>query len=69
MKNQGTSKSHTTKYLHDSEVDEISNIELKRMIRMISDAKGDMYKYLNEIKENTNKHLNELKEDKKNSGK
>jgi hypothetical protein len=42
-------------------MNEISHIELKRMTRMISEMKEDMYKHLNEIKKNTNKQLNELK--------
>jgi hypothetical protein len=35
---------HTTKDMNDSEVDDISNIELKRMMtRMISEIKDCMY--------------------------
>jgi hypothetical protein len=60
LKNQHdttTSKSQWlhNKYLNDSEVDGISNIELKWMI---NEMKEDMYKHLSEIKENINKQLN-----------
>jgi ribosome-associated translation inhibitor RaiA len=52
-----------TKYLNDSEVDEISNIKLKRMmVIMINEMNEDVYKHLNKIKENMSKHLNKFKE-------
>jgi hypothetical protein len=51
------------KGLNDSEGDEISNFELRRMmIRMINDMKEDMDKVFIEIKGNINKHLNSFKE-------
>jgi ElaB/YqjD/DUF883 family membrane-anchored ribosome-binding protein len=51
------------KGLNDSEVEEISNSELKIMtIIMISKSKEDMYKHLSESNGNKNKQLNELKE-------
>jgi uncharacterized Fe-S cluster-containing protein len=59
------SQNHTLKNVHDSEVDKISNIELKRMmVRMSSEIKEDMFNQLNKFKENKNKQLNEFKEDK-----
>jgi hypothetical protein len=42
----------STKDLNGSEGNEISNIKLKRMIRMINEMKEDIYKHLKEIKEN-----------------
>jgi hypothetical protein len=51
------------KDLNDNEVDEISNIELKRtMIRVINKIREDMCKDPNEFKQDINKQLNELKE-------
>jgi hypothetical protein len=47
---------------NDSEVDEISDKEFKRILRMINEITEDMNKYLNELKENSNKHLNEIRE-------
>jgi hypothetical protein len=41
--------------MNNSEVNEVWDIELKRMIiRMIKDIKEDMNKCLNELQENTN---------------
>jgi hypothetical protein len=43
--------SFTTKELNKSEVDEISNNELKKtMTRMMNEIKEEMYQHLNEIK-------------------
>jgi F0F1-type ATP synthase membrane subunit b/b' len=52
----------TIRALNHSEVDEISNNELKRIRSMINEIKKDKYKNLNEFKEDTNKQLNEIKE-------
>jgi hypothetical protein len=51
------------KDFNDRKVDEILNIKLKRMIRMINEIKEDMYKHLKAFKGNTNKWLNKLKDD------
>jgi hypothetical protein len=53
---------HTTKDLNVSEVDEMSNIELKGMMtRMTNEMKENIYKHFNVIKENTNKQFNEIR--------
>jgi hypothetical protein len=49
---------HITKVLIDSEGDEISISEFKRMVIMINEMKEDMHKQFNEIKEYMNKWLN-----------
>jgi hypothetical protein len=47
---------------NDSEVDEIPNKKLKRMVvRMNNNIKEGMNKHLNKFKDNTDKQLNEIK--------
>jgi hypothetical protein len=47
---------------NDSEVDEIPNKKLKRMVvRMNNNIKEGMNKHLNKFKDNPNKQLNEIK--------
>jgi hypothetical protein len=63
MKKQGSMTStkinpSTIKYSNDSEVDEILDKELKRMIIRINE---EINEYLNQFQQNTNKQLNELR--------
>jgi hypothetical protein len=64
MRQHTTSKTHQpyNKDLNNSEENDISNFELKRMMRMINEIKEGMHKHLKKTKENTNKHLNEFQE-------
>jgi hypothetical protein len=56
------------KDLKNSEVDEISNSEFKKVVvRMINKIKQHIYMHLNEFKEATNKEQNELKKIQTNS--
>jgi hypothetical protein len=56
------------KDLKNSEVDEISNSEFKKVVvRMINKIKQHIYMHLNEFKEGTNKEQNELKKIQTNS--
>jgi DNA anti-recombination protein RmuC len=49
--------------LKNSETDNISNKELKRItVRMINKIKEEMYMQMNAFIEDTNKHVNELKQ-------
>jgi hypothetical protein len=43
-----TTNDHTTKDLNDGEVGKITNTELRRIVRMVSKMKEDVYKHINE---------------------
>jgi uncharacterized protein (UPF0305 family) len=65
MKQQGNSShskaTSTAKYLNNSEKEEISNIDLQKIIvRKINDLKEEMHKQVSEFKEIMNKQLKEL---------